>query len=288
MPDYPTALSFSVRAGGAGKTQNVVNLGVALARRGYRVRVWDTDPQRNLSLILGYQFPPKGQPSLFDVLTGDVGITDAIVPARYRIGEGEDDSAFETIPNLSLVLGTPKMGNAEVTLAHDPAGVMWLANVRSTLPDDSADVDLVDCGPTIGVLQASIMVAFPDFVGCLYDEFKYIFGLRDLEDDLDTARRKLRLVGCTAQLRHILAVGIPIARDGSVNRRRGAITDDAIRYVRSDPDWGPILLPLVRQDIRVKDVVANQRALRFHAPMSPVLDDYELVADALGFPRRRP
>ncbi|WP_394426940.1 ParA family protein [Streptomyces sp. SGAir0957] len=279
-------LAFSVIAGGAGKTQDVINLGVELANRGWKVGVADMDPQRTASHILGYQDPPEGQATIFDVLTGDAVLTEAIVPARYRIQAGEDDECFKTIPNLELVLGTPEMSNAEVTLGLDAGGVLWLQNVLDEqLPEGRLDVLLFDCGPTLGILLLSIAMVGPEIVGCVSDEFKYVIGLQDLEETLERGNRKFRRFGFKAEVDHILATNIPLKDDGSVDRGKGAVTDDVIRTIRGHEEWGPKLLPIIRRSIRFKDVIVRQRPLRFLAPANKSLPDIAAVADALGFPR---
>ncbi|MEV0604579.1 ParA family protein [Streptomyces sp. NPDC050315] len=285
-PDDPRMFAFSVIAGGAGKTQGVVNLAVEMAGRGHRVAVWDMDPQRTASHILGYQDPPKGQPTIYDVLLGNNQLTEAVVPARHRVGEGDDEAAFREIPNLELILGTPDMANAEVTLGQDAGGVLWLQNVLDEqLPPGRWDVMLFDCGPTLGILLLSIAMVGPEIVGCIADEFKYIIGLQDLEETLDKGARKFRRFRFKTQVKHILATNIPLKADGSVNRGAGAVTDDAIKAVHGNEDWSPMLLPIVRRNIRFKDTIVKQKALRYLAPSCPALEDIAAVADALGVKR---
>jgi cellulose biosynthesis protein BcsQ len=283
----PAAYAVSGQSGGAGKTQGVVNLSVELSNRGYRVLVWDVDPQRSTTHLLGYQDPPPGSATLFDVLTGDRKLEEAIVPARYRIAPGPNNDAFRPIPNLDLVLGTPEMADAEVTLGNDPAGILWLQNlIDDDLPRSQWDAMLFDCGPTLGILLLSVVLVAPDVIGCVNDEYKYVIGLTDLENTLDKGRTKLRRLGFTARIRHILATNIPLDSKGNVDRTAGAITDDVIRTLRQHEEWGPRLLPLIRRSIRFKETIVRQRPLRFHAPTSPALLDLAAVADALGYPRR--
>ena len=61
--------------GGVGKTTSAVNLSAALADAGQRVCVIDLDPQAHASLHLGVSLR-DGQPSVYDVLTGDASLAD--------------------------------------------------------------------------------------------------------------------------------------------------------------------------------------------------------------------
>jgi chromosome partitioning protein len=58
-------IAIAVPKGGAGKTSTTLNLGAALAERGYRVLLVDFDPQGNLSLSLRVG---AGSPSLYGVI----------------------------------------------------------------------------------------------------------------------------------------------------------------------------------------------------------------------------
>ncbi|MFB7674119.1 ParA family protein [Kitasatospora purpeofusca] len=286
IADDPRLIAFSGMAGGAGKTQGVLNLGMELAQRGYRVLIFDLDPQRNASHVLGYQDPRPGQATIFSVLTGDNKLVQAIVPARYRIGKGDDDKAFRLIDNLSLVLGTPEMSEAEVHLGNNAHGVLWLSGVMDQLPPGQFDVVLFDCGPTLGILLLSVAIVVPEIVGCVNDEFKYIIGLQDLENSLAKGRTSpLSKFGFRAHMEHILATNIPLDVDGKVDRNQGAVTHDVIRTIEGREDWAPKLLPIVRRSIRFKETMVRQRVLRKHDPNNPALQDIAAVADALGFPR---
>ncbi|MFD5610551.1 ParA family protein [Kitasatospora sp. NPDC127060] len=286
--EYPRRLAFGVRAGGAIKTHNVLNLGITLARRGFKLRLWDLDPQRTLSAILGYKEPAPGQMTIFDVMIGKATLAQATVQARYRTGVGDEDDAFTIIPNLYLVHGTEELGNAEVTLASDPAGNLWLDNLLSDQPEDDDFIDLVDTGPTRGLLQTSIMIAFEDWVGCLNDEYKYISGLNDLERDMEEARRKFRRLRVKTNIRFIQISGVYLHKDGTVNRGKSAIADDSVNALLADEEWSAKLLPITRYEQKAKEVFERQKPLRFHAPMSPALDDCEAIADGMGYPRRAP
>ncbi|MFF0386842.1 ParA family protein [Streptomyces sp. NPDC004286] len=284
--DGPRIFACSVIAGGAGKTQDVINLAVEAALRGHSVAVGDFDPQRTASHILGYQDPPPSQPTIFDVLQGNCQLEEAVVPARYRIGEGEEDSAFRPIPNLDLILGTPQMADAEVNLGLDPGGVLWLQNVLDTqVPEGRWDIMLFDCGPTLGILLLSIAMTGPEVIGCVADEFKYIIGLQDLEDTLEKGARKFRRFGFKTEVQHILATNIPLDAKGNVRRSGGAVADDAIKAIRGNPDWEGKLLPIIRRKQRFKDTIVTQRPLRYLDPRNEALEDIAAVADALGIQR---
>ena len=68
--------------GGIGKTTTCVNLGAALALRGRRVLLVDTDTQANVSLSLGVDGYQK---SLAEVLIRRATVAEVVVPARENL-----------------------------------------------------------------------------------------------------------------------------------------------------------------------------------------------------------
>jgi chromosome partitioning protein len=122
--------------GGTGKTTTVRSLADVLARTGLDVLAIDADPQGNLSDY--FDVDPEAQPTLAEVLAGQVKAIDAVhgpvIPANLGLAESE------------LVLAG-KIGR-EVTMRNA------LREVKRR-----HDVILIDCPPTLGLLTVNALVA---------------------------------------------------------------------------------------------------------------------------------
>ena len=74
--------AFISLSGGQGKTTAAFFTALLLAQQGKRVLVIDADPQANLTFYLGQEVE-ENEPSLLEVLTGQVTTEDGIYPTSY-------------------------------------------------------------------------------------------------------------------------------------------------------------------------------------------------------------
>lgn len=128
--------------GGVGKTTLTLNLGWALAARGWRVLVVDTDPQGGIALSVAGDL--DRQPGLFDLWFDDVDPSTVRVPTRCR--------DFSLLPLGSRRDGRETRWMAE---ADDPQRMRRLLSTAGS----GFDLVLVDTAPglygaTRGVLRA--------------------------------------------------------------------------------------------------------------------------------------
>jgi chromosome partitioning protein len=163
-----TTIAVLSQKGGTGKTTLTRTLTDVFGRLGLDVLAIDADPQGNLSDY--FDTDPDAQPTLADVLQGEVRAADAIhgqvIPANMRLAEAE------------LMLAG-KIGR-EVTL-------------RNALRDlkRERDLILIDCPPTLGLLSVNALVAADHAL--LTTEAQY-FSLQGVEQALqvvDLARDSL-------------------------------------------------------------------------------------------------
>lgn len=110
-------VAVSNNKGGAGKTTTVLNLAAAIAHRGYRVLVIDTDPQCNLSLSVGWDPQREGT----KVEPGEPTIFNAICL-------GQNIPVYRNTIGLYYTPSSPRMEDADVHLnsadVTDPVRVL--------------------------------------------------------------------------------------------------------------------------------------------------------------------
>jgi chromosome partitioning protein len=128
--------------GGVGKTATAVNMGYLAARDGYRVLLWDLDPQGAASFL--FRIRPRVKGGGKALIRGTRPVNDAI--------KGTDFEGLDLLPadftyrNLDLVLDSAKK----------PA--RRLASLLAPLRGDY-DVIILDCPPSISLLSESVLHA---------------------------------------------------------------------------------------------------------------------------------
>jgi cellulose biosynthesis protein BcsQ len=162
-------LSIYNHKGGVGKTTLTVNLAFALAERGYRVLLVDSDPQCNLT---SYLVEDAVVNDLLDRSDGPDGRTiwSALKPVVEATGQAQSIEPISVSGRISLIPGDVRLAEFEAELAPLWAecfqrkvrgfrGTSALSLVVNAAAKESkADVVLYDTGPNIGPLNRIILL----------------------------------------------------------------------------------------------------------------------------------
>jgi chromosome partitioning protein len=172
--------------GGVGKTTTTINLGAALAERGYRILVIDIDPQGNASTGLGIAAQDR-ELTTYDLLFEDVSLDRLIRPTALE--------------NLSIIPATVDLSSADLELIASEKRLFLLRDaLRQTGMDGFGwDFILIDCPPSLNLLTVNAMVAADSVLVPLQSEFFALEGLSQLmitvREVRQTANPQLRIEG---------------------------------------------------------------------------------------------
>jgi chromosome partitioning protein len=170
-------ISIANQKGGVGKTTCSINLGGALAERGYRVLCIDMDPQANLTVGLGISLSDVGQ-SMADVLSDDRVALDEIVRTTETQG-------------LRVAPATLELASTEVELFTAIGREMVLRDTLGGWADRQFDVVIIDCPPTLGLLTINSLVASSRVIIPVQTQYYAIKGLTALVKVINTIKLKL-------------------------------------------------------------------------------------------------
>jgi len=133
--------SYNIK-GGVGKTTTAVNLAYLAARDGYRVLLWDLDPQAAASYL--FRIRPRVKGGGRALIEGTRSIDGAI--------KGTDFERLDLLPadftyrNLDLILDTAKKPTRKLRRLLTPLRAEY-------------DVIFLDCPPSISLLSESVLHA---------------------------------------------------------------------------------------------------------------------------------
>lgn len=155
-------IAIANQKGGVGKTTTAVNLGAALAEKGFRILLVDLDPQGNATSSLGLQ-GIEGE-SLYEPLLGTVSVTAKIFPTRLE--------------SLFIVPSDLDLAGVEVEIARTSDHLVRLARTLEPLRADHAfDFVLLDCPPSLGILMTNALAAADELITPIQCEFFALEGL---------------------------------------------------------------------------------------------------------------
>jgi chromosome partitioning protein len=158
--------------GGVGKTTTTVNLAASVAAAERRTLIVDMDPQGNASSGVGVR-PGSRERTIYDVLIGEVPITDVIV---------ETDVA-----TLAVAPATQDLVAAELELVDDPKRALKLKEaLEPVLPQ--YDYVFIDCPPSLGLLTLNALAATTSVLVPLQCEYFALEGLTHLMATIDRVK----------------------------------------------------------------------------------------------------
>ena len=163
-------IAIANQKGGVGKTTTAINLGASLAVAEQRTLILDIDPQGNATSGLGLE-PRSSRPTIYDVLIGQNGLSDAIVGEVH-------------FPYLDVVPSTRDLVGAEIELVSAFSRETILRKALEPVRDDY-DFVLVDCPPSLGLLTVNTITAADSDLIPIQCEF---YALEVLSQLINTVR----------------------------------------------------------------------------------------------------
>jgi chromosome partitioning protein len=243
----PARLAIFNHKGGTGKTTTSVSIAAGLASRGLRVLLVDTDSQGNVGVSLGV----KAEKTLYHVLV---------------MGLKAEAAAVNVRPNLDLLTSNETLAAAELYLAGRQNRDRIL-NDRLASAFAAYDVVVLDCSPSLSLMNQNALVASDGIVVPVACDFLSLVGVRQV---VKTVKNVNALLHHPVQIHGVL----PTFYDA-----RARICRDALDALKDH--FGERVLPPIRSATRLKEAPAQGKTIFEMAPESNAAEDYERIVDLL-------
>ena len=223
-------------SGGQGKTTTIFFTALLLAQQGKKVLVIDSDPQANLTFYLNHEVQPN-QPSLFEVLTGQVKIEDGIYSTSYE--------------NLFLIPADRGLFKVSDFLSSSGTGA-FILKLRLKSVADIFDYVLIDVQPSRSQLCLTSVGASDSVLIPVEAKVK---GMNSLIDTLDFLREQENLMAFTGKV-----LGIVPFRDRWVGKNQTLEGRQNIEAMREFAGDIPIL-PSILESEQFKKAIRQGKLL---------------------------
>jgi len=230
-----TCSSISL-SGGQGKTTTIFFTSLLLAQQGKRVLAIDSDPQANLTFYMNHEVQ-SNQPSLFEVLTGQVTPEDGIYQTGYD--------------NLFLIPADRGLFKVSDFLSSSGTGA-FILKLRLKSVAKLFDYVLIDVQPSRSQLCLTAVGA-SDYV--LIPVEANVKGMNSLIDTLEFLREQENLMAFTGMI-----LGIVPFRDRWVGNTQTLEGRQNIEAMREFAQEIPIL-PSIRESEKFKAAIRQGKLL---------------------------
>ncbi len=248
--------------GGVGKTTTTANLGAALANSGLRVLLVDLDPQGHLTLHFGVELS-DAQTSVYDILTSQTPVSEALVKVRERI---------------AIIPADIDLAGAEAELVSVTGREVLLREALQPLENDF-DVMLIDCPPSLGVLTVNALVAATEVLIPLQAHFFALQGLSRLLDTVTLVRQRINPA--------LHVGGVILCMYESATRLATEVCEDLAKFLEAargtTTAWSNarIYQTAIRRNIKLAESCSFGQTVFDYAPRSHGAVDYAKLAEEM-------
>ncbi len=168
-------IAIANQKGGVGKTTTTINLSAAIAAKGKKILVIDSDPQGNTTSGFGVD-KNELENTIYELLLGECSIHDCILK--------------EVMPNISILPANVNLAAAEIEMIGVDKKEYILKNEIDWIKDDY-DYIMIDCPPSLSMLTVNAMTTANTVLVPIQCEYYALEGLSQLIHTVNLVKERL-------------------------------------------------------------------------------------------------
>ncbi|ALV23326.1 hypothetical protein ASO20_01500 [Mycoplasma sp. (ex Biomphalaria glabrata)] len=167
-------IAITNQKGGVGKTTTSINLAHSLSKKGHSVLLIDLDPQANATTGLGVN-KEEIKNCAFNLIVDDLDMKSVMLPFLRQ--------------NLSLIPSTINLAGVDIYLAEKNQLNRLILKEKIDQVKDQYDYVIIDCPPSLGILNRSALAACDSVIIPVQPEFYALEGLTQLLSTINIVKR---------------------------------------------------------------------------------------------------
>ena len=171
-------IAIANQKGGVGKTTTSINLSAALAEKGKKVLVIDTDPQGNTTSGFGLD-KNELENTIYELMIGECKTNDAIIK-----------NVVEEIDGVDIIPSNVNLAAVEIELIDAEQKEFILREAINTVKDDY-DYIVIDCPPSLSMLTVNAMTTANTVLVPIQCEYYALEGLSQLVHTVNLVKDRL-------------------------------------------------------------------------------------------------
>ena len=171
-------IAIANQKGGVGKTTTTINLSAALAEKGKKILVVDTDPQGNTTSGFGLD-RDQIENTVYQLMIGECKVEDAIIK-----------NVLEDIPGLDILPANVDLAAVEIELMDVEDKEFILRKALSEIKD-KYDFIVIDCPPSLSMLTVNSMTSASTVLVPIQCEYYALEGLSQLIRTVNLVKDRL-------------------------------------------------------------------------------------------------
>jgi chromosome partitioning protein len=246
-------IAIANQKGGVGKTTTSINLSAALAERGKKVLVIDTDPQGNTTSGFGLD-KNELENTVYELMIGECSIEEAI-----------KKNVVEDLDGVDIIPSNVNLAAVEIELIDTEQKEFILREAISEVKNNY-DFIVIDCPPSLSMLTVNAMTTANTVLVPIQCEYYALEGLSQLVHTVNLVRDRLNP--------ELEMEGVVFTMFDSRTNLSLQVVENVKEHIQEN-----VYKTIIPRNIRLAEAPSYGLPINIYEPKSAGAEAYRLLAD---------